>query len=94
MKTFKIYPKGKGEPFDLVGQVLPSKFLVCKSVDNAITDRILERIRTDKGFDEAEAAFAEDLVSDHPKKYLRLRRVQQRAQVLLEAHPVHLIQSG
>jgi len=55
----------------------------------------LEKVRSGSPLDEAEQAFAESAVSDQAKKYLRLRRVEQRAHTLFEeAQPVHPIEAG
>src|SRR6185436_9994554 len=63
--------------------------------NEAITERILEKIRSNTGFDEAEVAFAEEILSDHAQKYIRLKHIQQRAYSLFEdAPPVPLIEAG
>jgi hypothetical protein len=80
---------------ELIGRLLPSKFHIRRSVDAAITDRILDKVRTNADFDEAEVAFAEELLSDHARKFVRLKQIQQRARRLFEeAQPVLLIEAG
>lgn len=85
---------GRGLP-DLIGRLLPSKFHIRRSVNVAITERLLEKIRSNADFDEAELAFAEDMVSDQARKYVRLKHVQRRAYGLFEeTPPVRLIDAG
>jgi len=80
---------------ELLGRLLPAKFHIRRSVDHEITARILDKVRSDAEFDEAEVAFAEDLLSDHARKYVRLKKVHQRARSLFEeAKPVPLIEAG
>ncbi len=76
---------------DLLARLLPSKFHIRRSVNDAIAERILDKIRSDADFDEAEIAFADDMLSDQARKYVRLKRVERRAFSLFEeAPPVRL----
>lgn len=80
---------------DLLARILPTKFQIRRSVDKEIAKRIVERIRSDSDFDDAELAFAEDLLSERAHKYVRLKHVQTRAHSLLEESPrPRLIESG
>jgi Protein of unknown function (DUF2806) len=80
---------------ELLARLLPSKFRIRRSVNEAITGRILEKIRSNTDFDEAEVAFAEEVLSEQAQKYIRLKHVQQRAYSLFsEAPPVPLIEPG
>jgi hypothetical protein len=80
---------------DLLARVLPAKFQIRRSVDKEIARRIVERIRSNSDFDEAELAFAEDMLSERAQKYIRLKHIQTRAYSLFEQTPsVNLIGSG
>lgn len=85
---------GRGLP-DLLGRLLPTKFQIRRATNKAIAERILDGIRANSNFDEAELAFAEDMLSEQAKKYVRLKHVQTRAHTLFEENPpVPLIGSG
>ena len=80
---------------NLLGRLLPTKFRARRSVSDAITERILEKIRADEEFDEAEVAFAEDVLNDQASKYIRLKQIQTRAFNLLEESPItRLLEEG
>lgn len=80
---------------NLLARLLPAKLRARRSVSDAITDRILEKIRADEDFDEAEVVFAEDVLNDQASKYIRLKQVQTRAYNLLEESPItRLLEAG
>jgi hypothetical protein len=80
---------------DLLARVLPAKFHIRRSIDKEIAQRIVERIRSNSDFDDAELAFAEDMLSERAQKYIRLKHVQTRAYSLFEeTTSVHLIGAG
>lgn len=78
---------GKNLP-DLVARLLPSRFRARRSVNDAITTRLVAKIRSDELFDDAELAFAEAILDDQASKYLRLKQIQSRAYSLFEESPI------
>jgi hypothetical protein len=80
---------------DLLARILPARFQIRRSVDKEIAQRIVERIRSNSDFDDAELAFAEDILSERAQKYIRLKHIQTRAYSLFEETPsVQLIGTG
>jgi len=82
---------GKDFP-DLVARVIPQKYQFRRRVDGTIGQQIVEKIRQGNNLDEAESAFAEDWLSEHAKKYLRLKAIGERAQVLTEEQRVPMLE--
>lgn len=81
----------KGVP-DLLARLIPPKYRFRRGVDETIGDQLIEKIKKGGSLDDAEFAFAEDLFSGHAKKFLRLKSIEQRAQVLIEEQRVPLLE--
>lgn len=75
----------------LIGRLLPARLRLRKGVDNAITEQIVGKLTTGTALNDAELAFAEGMLSDAAVKYLRLARIQERAQQLCESEAVPLL---
>ena len=83
---------GIGKDFpNLLGRLLPAKFHIRRSVDQAIARTILDKVSSSEALDDAEMAFAESIVSDQALKYIRLKRVDSRARDLIGEAGVPLI---
>src|SRR5882724_5051544 len=63
----------------LLERLLPSKYVLRKSVDRALGQRVIEKIRCNRVLDEAEMSFAEIMLSEPVVKVLRLERIKARA---------------
>lgn len=80
---------GTGVP-TLFARLIPTKWRFRRAADDEICDGILRKLRSGSDLNEAEFAFAENLLSEGAKKFLRLTSIERRAQALNETRPVLL----
>jgi len=81
---------GRAAP-GVLSRLLPTKFRLRRAIDNTISDRIVDKVARGEQLNEAEHAFAEDILSEQAKKYVRLAAVEERAQQLLEVKAMPLL---
>lgn len=76
---------GKSVP-GLLERLLPFKTRIRRNIDNAIAEAVTKKITHNRQLDAAELAFAEDLLSEHARKYLAFKNIQERATEIYESN--------
>jgi hypothetical protein len=72
----------------VISRLFPPRFRLRRAVDETLGNQIVAKIEQGKTLDEAEFAFAETALSDSAKKFVRLKRIETRADELKALPPM------